>query len=96
MRFALSTQAFHDLAAILDRIRAENPLAAERYGRLFRRTFGTLAAMPGIGTRADGAGTLEFTFQRNYRIVYRPAGSTIWITRVVHVARMRSHALGSG
>ncbi|WP_377161778.1 type II toxin-antitoxin system RelE/ParE family toxin [Roseateles sp. UC29_93] len=80
--------AIQDLAVILNRIRADNPPAAERYGRLFRKTFGTLAAMPGIGTRSDATGMLEFTFQRNYRIYYRRVGAVIWIVHVVHVARL--------
>lgn len=88
MKFALSQRALQELSDILDHIAADNPLAAARLARMFQKTFGTLASMPGIGTLTETAGTLVFTFQRNYRIFYRSAGAILWIVRVVHVARI--------
>jgi plasmid stabilization system protein ParE len=88
LRYVLTPRALRELSKILAHIHANNRLAAEKYSRLFRKTFGTLAAHPDIGTKSRELGSLEFAFQRNYRIVYRRVGASIWITRVRHVAQL--------
>lgn len=92
MRYALTPNALQDLADVLDYIRADKPLAVDPFADRLLKTFGTLASMPGIGTKDNDTGSLEFAFERNYRIVYEadaPA-QMIWITHIDHVAKART------
>jgi plasmid stabilization system protein ParE len=87
LRYRLSPEATSQLTEILRRIAADNILAARRFDKRIRKTFGTLAHMPDIGTRTQSSGTLAFVFRENYRIVYRKLTAAILIASVVHVAR---------
>lgn len=88
MRAELAAAALRDLTGILDRIRSDNPLAAERMKGLFLKKFRLLESQPRIGIPGVLSGTRELPVQGSYRVVYRIAGDRLLIEHVMHTARL--------
>jgi plasmid stabilization system protein ParE len=84
LTYALTAPAARDLLAILKRIRADNPLAADRMKTVFLKKFQLLALHPGIGTPFDEARGRVLTVPKNYLILYKQLPSGVQINRIKH------------
>jgi toxin ParE1/3/4 len=87
-RFALTSSALHDLAAIDDYVRAESPAAADRLLASLQATFALLATNPAMGRRRDELrpGLRSFPVG-TYVAFYRIVGDVVEIVRVLHGRR---------
>lgn len=81
-------EALDDLDALRDFVAARNPIAASGVVARVFRTVSLLAGAPSIGHAGRVPGTREFVVTRTpYFVVYRVAGGTLRIDRVIHGAR---------
>src|SRR5687767_11389857 len=87
-----SPLAEEDLQGISEYIAQRNPVAAKRFLKYIRKTFATLAALPGLGAAWEGTRIPDLRFwplprYKNYVIFYCPINNGVEILRVVHGAR---------
>src|SRR2546430_1715605 len=88
----VSPQADQDLTEISEYIGARNPIAAKRFLKSLKKTFETLAVMPGLGAAWESTTVPDLRFwpltrYRNYVVFYRPIANGVEILRVVHGAQ---------
>lgn len=89
MRLEWSRFAQADREAIFDYIEADSPQAAITVDDRIRQQIDELMKFPEIGRPGRIKGTRELIIQRTpYIAVYRIAGKTIRILRVLHGAQM--------
>ena len=84
-----SETARRDLGAIVARIVADNPEAAERVATAILETIERLAEFPHLGRPGRRTGTRELVVVAFpiYLIVYRISGVRIGIARILHTRR---------
>ena len=88
MRVRLTRAARDDLQAIATYIAQHHPDAARRTVETLRRRFNMIGTLPDLGRiRPDIAAELQAHVAGNYIILYRAAGETLTIVRVVHGRR---------
>jgi plasmid stabilization system protein ParE len=84
----LTPAAQDDLRAVYTFYAARNPAAADRVVGAILNAASGLATFPLLGRQGVVPGTRERIVTRYpYRIVYRFAGDTIEVLRVIHTAR---------
>jgi toxin ParE1/3/4 len=84
--------AAEDLQQLSEYIAQRNPGAAKRFLKTVKRTFGNLAAFPGIGAVWEDSPIPDVRAwplprYKNYVIFYRPIANGVEIVRIVHGAR---------
>lgn len=81
-------QALSDVADVTERIRADDPQAANRLrDRVLLFVAKTLPAQPMIGRPGRVANTREFVVHASYILVYRVEGDALDILAFRHTAR---------
>ena len=86
LRVRWSRQSRDHLIAIRQRIREDNPLAAERIRVRIRETVKRLGLMPRIGHPGRRRGTMEFVVSP-YILVYRIMPMELRVLGIFHGAR---------
>ena len=82
-------QALSDVADVTERIRADDPQAANRLrDRVLLFVSMTLPAQPMIGRPGRVANTREFVVHASYILVYRVEGDALDILAFRHTARL--------
>jgi plasmid stabilization system protein ParE len=86
LRVRWSRQSREHLFALRERIRNDNPRAADRMRLHIRHVVKLLGVMPGIGRPGRRSGTMEFVVSP-YIIVYRVMRAELRVIGIFHGAR---------
>lgn len=94
MRVRFAAEATRDLKAIIDYIRPDNPVAAQKVFRTIDAVVGRLADFPELGRTGSLPGTREIAVPGlPYLVVYQVAVDVVTIVAVLHGARDLARAL---
>lgn len=88
MPFKISDAAKADIDEIVESIKIDNPIAAEKWLRVLIEKCEALGSFPSMGRIREDLlpGAYMFPYA-NYLIFYRIMGDTVVIAHVVHAAR---------
>ena len=89
MRLLVSDQALDDMAGIVDYVRRDRPVAAERLNQRFWQEFDFLCELPTAGHMRADVRDDRYRFKRvkSFVICYRIDGTDLRVVRVLHGAR---------